>query len=337
MGGGSPVSIQTMTTVKTEYAERALEEINSAVLAGADIVRVAVRDDADAVAIKSVAEGARCPIVADIHFDYRLAIKSVEAGAAKIRINPGNIGGKREIKAVCDCVKAHGVPVRVGSNSGSIEEEFLKKYGRSAEALAHSALRSARIMEECGFGDIVLSAKASDVKTTVEAYRILSGLCDYPLHLGVTEAGGGQLALVKGAVGIGSLLLDGIGDTIRVSLSAPIIEEVEAARSILRSIGLDKNFAEVISCPTCGRCRYDVFKIAENVRSYVKKATKPIKIAVMGCVVNGVGEGKDADVGIAGGKDKCVIFKNGQVLRSVDTAVAEQELLKEVDLWLAKN
>jgi len=337
IGGGNKISVQTMTTVKTEKIQSALDEIRLAYDAGADIVRVAVRDDQDAIALKTVVEKSPCPIVADIHFDWRLAVKSVEAGVAKVRLNPGNIGGKREIKAVSDCLRAHRVPVRVGSNSGSIEEEFLQKYGRSAEALAMSALRAASVLEEFGVEDIVLSAKASDVPTTVRAYEILSKKCDYPLHLGVTEAGGGELAVVKSAAGIGSLLLNGIGDTIRVSLSAPVVDEVRAGKAILRALLLDKNFAEVVSCPTCGRCEYDAVGLAARVRKATENVQKPIKIAVMGCVVNGVGEGKDADVGIAGGKDKCVIFRAGKVVKTVPACDAEKELMREIDLWLEKN
>ena len=262
MGGGSRVSVQTMATVKTEYVSSVVAEINSAVRLGADIVRVAVRDERDALSLPSVIEGVECPIVADIHFDYRLAIKSVEQGVHKVRLNPGNIGGERAIKAVSDCLKAHGTPVRVGSNSGSIEQEFLSKYGRSAEALAESALHSASLLERYGVENIVLSAKASDVATTVKAYKILSERCDYPLHVGVTEAGLGNMGLVKGAIGIGSLLLCGIGDTVRVSLTGGVAQEIEAARAILRAVGADKNYAEVVACPTCGRCDYDAASLA---------------------------------------------------------------------------
>ena len=337
VGGENRITVQTMATVKTERVEECAGEICRAAEAGADLVRVAVKDDADALALKTLADKAPCPIIADIHFDYRLAIKSMENGAAKIRVNPGNIGGKREIKAVSDCLKAHGIPVRVGSNSGSIEKEFLDKYGRSAEALAMSALRAAETFEEFGVRDIVLSAKASDVKTTVRAYEILSELCDYPLHVGVTEAGTKEYGVIKGAMGIGSLLLKGIGDTVRVSLTAPVEEEVRAAIRILRAAGIDKNYAEVVSCPTCGRCDYDVAAIAEKIQKATENARKPLKIAVMGCVVNGVGEGKDADIGIAGGSDKCVIFSRGEILRTVKRECAEEEILKEVNLWLTKN
>ncbi|MBQ9480664.1 MAG: flavodoxin-dependent (E)-4-hydroxy-3-methylbut-2-enyl-diphosphate synthase [Clostridia bacterium] len=337
VGGNNRITVQTMATVKTERVDECAEELNACVDAGADIVRVAVRDEADASALKTLAEKVRAPIVADIHFDYRLALRSAENGAAKIRINPGNIGGKREIKAVSDCLKQYGIPVRAGANSGSIEKEFLDKYGRSAEALAESALRSARCFEEFGVENIVLSAKASDAETTVKAYRILRARCDYPLHLGVTEAGGGRYGIIKGAVGIGSLLMDGIGDTVRVSLTAPPIEEVRAAVEILRAAGKRKDFAEVISCPTCGRCDYDVIGLSEKIRKATENTHKRIKIAVMGCVVNGVGEGREADVGIAGGKDKCVIFRGGEAVRTVPAGEAETELMKEVELWLTKN
>ena len=337
VGGENRITVQTMATVKTERTDECLNEIIRCVGAGADIVRVAVRDEADASALKTLARKAPCPLVADIHFNFRLAIKSVENGAAKIRVNPGNIGGKREIKAVSDCLKAHGIPVRVGSNSGSIEKEFSEKYGRSAEALAESALHKALEFERFGVSDIVLSAKASDVKTTVNAYKILSEKCDYPLHIGVTEAGAGEIGVIKGAVGIGSLLLEGIGDTLRVSLTAPPEEEVRAGINILRACGLGGDHAEVISCPTCGRCDYDVASIARNIQKATENTHKRIKIAVMGCVVNGVGEGIFADVGIAGGKDKCVIFSGGKIKRQVPPERAEEELMKEVELWLTQN
>ncbi|MBP5307802.1 MAG: flavodoxin-dependent (E)-4-hydroxy-3-methylbut-2-enyl-diphosphate synthase [Clostridia bacterium] len=336
VGGKNRITVQTMATVKTERVDECAAELNGCVSAGADIVRVAVRDDSDAEALKTLSQSVTAPIVADIHFDYRLALKSIENGAAKIRINPGNIGGKREIKAVSERLKYYGIPVRVGSNSGSIEKEFLAKYGRSAEALAESALFSATRFEKFGVENIVLSAKASDVPTTVKAYEILSERCDYPLHIGVTEAGAAEYGVIKGAIGVGSLLLKGIGDTVRVSLTAPPAEEVRAALNILRAVGLDKNFAEVISCPTCGRCEYDVFGLSEKIRKATENVRKPIKIAVMGCVVNGIGEGKEADVGIAGGKDKCVIFRGGEPVRTVSIENAEPELMKEVELWLTK-
>ncbi len=334
VGGGSKVSVQTMTTTKSEYVELAVNEIQNCIKAGADIVRVAVRDEADAKAIKSIKDKVNCPIVADIHFSPKLAILSAENGADKLRINPGNIGGKDAIKAVSDCVKAHKIPVRAGSNSGSIEKTFLEKYGRSARALAESALYSASVFEKNGVGDIVISAKASDVKTTVEAYELLSEKCDYPLHLGVTEAGTINSGLIKGAVGIGSLLLRGIGDTVRVSLSAPPVEEVFAAKRILRAAGIDTNYVEVVSCPTCGRCDYDVFSLAEKVEKTTQNAHKRLKVAVMGCVVNGVGEGRDADLGIAGGKEECIIFSHGEILRKVATPDAEKEFLKEIEKCL---
>ena len=337
IGGGNRVTVQTMTTVKTEKTDETAEQINECVDAGADIVRVAVRDEADAKAIKILKEKVSCPIVADIHFSSKLAILSVENGADKVRINPGNIGGKAEIKAVSDCLKAYKIPVRAGSNSGSIEKEFLLKYGRSAEALAESALNAARKFESYGVNDIVISAKASDVATTVKAYEILSERCSYPLHVGVTEAGTLQSGLIKGAAGIGSLLLHGIGDTVRVSLSAPPVKEVYAAKKILRACGIENDYVEVVSCPTCGRCDYNVFEIAEEIEKATQNTHKRLKVAVMGCVVNGIGEGKDADIGIAGGKDECVIFSGGEIKRKVPAALAKQEILKEIELWLRKN
>lgn len=337
IGGGNRITVQTMTTVKTEKTDEAAEQIRACVNAGADIVRVAVRDEADAKGIKKLKEKVNCPIVADIHFSSKLAILSCENGADKIRINPGNIGGKAEIKAVSDCLKAYKIPVRAGSNSGSIEKEYLEKYGRTAKALAESALHAARIFESYGVNDIVISAKASDVATTVKAYEILSESCSYPLHIGVTEAGTMQSGMIKGAIGIGSLLLHGIGDTVRVSLSAPPEEEVYAAKRILRAVGIDKDYVEVVSCPTCGRCDYNVFEIAEEIEKATQNTHKRLKVAVMGCVVNGIGEGKDADLGIAGGKDECVIFSGGEIKRKVPASLAKQEIMKEIELWLRKN
>ena len=334
VGGGSKVKIQSMTTTKTSDVEKTLAQIFALQEAGCEIVRVAVADEADAEAIKAVKEKLRIPLVADIHFSPNLAVKSIENGADKVRINPGNIGGEREIAYVADCVKAHNIPVRVGSNTGSIEKTFLEKYGRSERALVESALYNVGILEKHGVNDIVISVKASDVPLTVRAYSLLASRCDYPLHLGVTEAGTTESGIVKSAVGIGSLLLNGIGDTIRVSLTDDPVKEVYAAKHILRACGLENEFVEVVACPTCGRCEWESMSLANKVTEFVRPYQKKAKIAVMGCVVNGPGEAKDADLGIAGGKGSCLLFKKGEVYKKIAAEDAEEEFFKEIRLLL---
>ncbi len=330
IGGGESVKIQSMTTTKTADVEKTAAQIAALQEAGCEIVRVAIADEADALGLKRVKEKVRLPIVADVHFSPKLAVLAIENGADKVRINPGNIGGEQEIKYVADCVKRHGVPVRVGANTGSIEKEFLAKYGRSEFSLVESALYNVGILEKFGVYDIAISVKASDVPLTVRAYTLLSQKTDYPLHLGVTEAGTYEAGLVKSAVGIGSLLVNGIGDTIRVSLTDDPVKEVYAARQILRACGLDEAFVEVVSCPTCGRCAWESMKLAEKVTQFVKPYRKKAKIAVMGCVVNGPGEAKDADLGIAGGVGRCVIFKKGEPIKTVKAEEAEEEFFKEI-------
>ena len=331
IGGGAPVAVQSMTTFRPSDTENTIKQILALEEAGCDIVRFCVRDEADAKAIKTIREKTHIPLVADIHFDYRLAVASAENGADKIRINPGNIGGEDKIKIVADCLKAHKLPVRVGSNSGSIENEFLLAYGRSEKALAESALKNAALFEKYGVGDIVVSVKASDVRLTVAAYRYIAARCDYPLHLGVTEAGTLKSGVVKNSIGIGALLLQGIGDTVRVSLSAAPVEEVRAAKLILRSVGLEKDYVELVSCPTCGRCEWDLIPFAEKTEKFVSKFKKPLKIAVMGCVVNGPGEAADADLGIAGGKGFCMLFKKGVPYKKVAYEDVEKEFFKEIE------
>ncbi|MBQ7831222.1 MAG: flavodoxin-dependent (E)-4-hydroxy-3-methylbut-2-enyl-diphosphate synthase [Clostridia bacterium] len=330
LGGGSGVKIQSMTTTKTAEVDKTVSQILALERAGCEIVRVAIADEMDAVAVKSVKERINIPLVADIHFSPKLAVMAIENGADKVRINPGNIGGEKEIEFVADCVKAHGIPVRVGSNTGSIEKHFLDRYGRSAEALVESALYNVGILEKFGVNDIVISVKASDVKLTVDAYMLLAKRTNYPLHLGVTEAGTTEAGIVKSSVGIGSLLLQGIGDTIRVSLTDDPVREVYAAQHILRACGLDEEFVEVVSCPTCGRCAWDSMLLAEKVTAFVRPYKKRAKIAVMGCVVNGPGEAKDADLGIAGGVGSCLIFRKGEVYKKIDANKAEEEFLKEI-------
>ena len=330
LGGGEPIRIQSMTTTKTADLEKTVAQIHALEKAGCEIIRVAVADEADALAIKSVKEKISIPLVADIHFSPKLAVLAIENGADKVRINPGNIGGEAEIKYVADCIKAHGIPVRVGSNTGSIEKNFLEKYGRSAEALVESALYNVGILEKFGVSDIVISVKASDVPLTVKAYSLLAQKTNYPLHLGVTEAGTTEAGIVKSAVGIGSLLLQGVGDTIRVSLTDDPVKEVYAAQNILRACGLENEYVEVVSCPTCGRCSWESMELANKVAEFVRSYKKRAKIAVMGCVVNGPGEAKDADLGIAGGNGVCLIFKKGEPFKKVSANCAEEEFFKEI-------
>ncbi len=334
VGGGESVKLQSMCTFKTSRTDEIINQILSLEKAGCDIVRVSVLDDADACAIKKIKDIIHIPIVADIHFSHKLAVSAIENGCDKVRINPGNIGAESAVKAVADCIKAHKVSVRVGSNTGSIDKEFLTMCGRGADALVESALKSVGILEKYGVTDIVISVKASDVHTTVEAYTLLSQRTDYPLHIGVTEAGTEQMAVVKSSVALGALLLKGIGDTMRVSITDDPVKEIYAGKRILRAVGLDKNYADVVACPTCGRCRWNSMRFAEKVTNYLESCSKPLKIAVMGCVVNGPGEAKECDLGIAGAEDYCVIFKNGEIFRRVEAEYAEEEFLKEIDRLL---
>lgn len=331
IGGGNKIAVQSMTNTFTRDVEKTIRQIKALEKAGCDIVRVAVANQADAEAISKIKQDICLPLVADIHFDYKLAVASIENGADKVRINPGNIGSDQGLKKVIDAAKAHGVAIRIGVNGGSLQKESALKYGNTAEALADSAINYVRRFESFGFYDIVLSVKSSDVKKTVDACRLIDKACEYPQHIGVTESGVGEAAKVKSAVGIGALLLDGIGDTIRVSLTDDPINEVLFAREILRATGKDKNYCEVISCPTCGRCRINLISIAAEIKDYVKDINKPLKIAVMGCAVNGPGEAADADLGLAGGDGKAVFFKNGKVFRAVDEAEMTAQFKREID------
>lgn len=336
-GGEERVKIQSMTTEKTSDVERTVAQIARLAEAGCDIVRVAVLDEEDAQAIRAVKDRISLPLVADIHFSPDLAVRSIENGADKVRINPGNIGGEKEIARVAAAIRAHGISVRVGANTGSIEPEFARRYGRSARALVESALYNVGILEKLGVEDIVISVKASSVPLTVEAYRLLSTRTEYPLHVGVTEAGTTESGIVKSSVGIGALLLDGIGDTIRVSLTDDPVQEIYAAKNILRAVGLDEDYVELVACPTCGRCRWDSMKLAEKTAEYVKNRKVKAKIAVMGCVVNGPGEAKDADLGIAGGDGYCMLFRNGKTYRKVSSEEAEQVFFEELNLLLKER
>ena len=337
VGGGAPVRVQSMTTTPTSDVEATLAQFARLYAAGCEFVRVAVRGEADARAIRALKDRSPMPVVADIHFSDRLALLAVESGADKIRINPGNIGGEAAVRRVADCVRAHGIPVRVGANMGSIEREHLQKYGRSARALVESALADVARLEKYGVDDIVISVKASSVPLTVEAYRTLAARTNYPLHLGVTEAGTRESGVVKSSVGIGALLLDGIGDTVRVSLTDDPVEEIVAAKRILRACGLEKDYVEVISCPTCGRCAWNSMQLAQRVERAVFGVRKPLKVAVMGCVVNGPGEAKDCDIGIAGGEGKCVIFRRGEAVQTVDADQAEEVFLAAVRELLSRK
>ncbi len=330
LGGGHPVLVQSMTNTDTRDVEATLKQIRALHEAGCDLVRVSVYDEACAEAVRILAAESPVPLVADIHFDHRLAIRSAENGIAKLRINPGNIGGEAKVRELADCAKAHGIPIRIGVNSGSVEKELLDRYGGpTAECLVESALNHARLLEKAGFEDIVLSMKSSDVRLTVEAYRLAARRCGYPLHVGVTEAGLPGQGTVKSAIGIGALLLDGIGDTIRVSLSGDPLPEAGAAWDILRALDLRIRGVQLIACPTCGRTCIPVAEIGKRVERELRDITVPLKVAVMGCVVNGLGEGREADVGIAGGKSGGGLFVRGQEPRKVTGDLGEI-LIREV-------
>jgi (E)-4-hydroxy-3-methylbut-2-enyl-diphosphate synthase len=331
IGGGERITIQSMTNVKTSDIESAVAQIQNLKNAGCDIARMAITDIKDAQSIKDIKQKVDIPLVADIQFDYRLAIASIENGIDKIRINPGNIGGQDKVQAVIDCAKAHHVPIRVGVNSGSIEKEFLLKYGRSAQALAESALKSVALLESLSFYDIVISVKSSEVKMMIDACRIIDKECQYPQHLGVTEAGLYESAVVKSAIGIGSLLIDNIGDTIRVSITGDPVDEIKAAKLILRYSGKDKNFVEIVSCPTCARCNVDLYRLATQARERLGHINKPVKVAIMGCAVNGPGESKGADFGITGGNGKGLIFAKGELVKTVEENALIDELVKMVE------
>lgn len=332
IGGGNPVSIQSMTNTDTRDINATTEQIKRLADAGCEIVRLAVLDMEAAEAISEIKKRTDIPIVADIHFDYRLAVECIRGGVDKVRINPGNIGGKERVKIVADMAKSAGVPIRIGVNGGSLEKDILEKYGGpTADAMIESAVRHIEILDDCNFSDIVVSLKASDVPRTIEVYRKFSKMTDIPLHLGVTEAGTVRGGLLKSAIGIGSLLNDGIGDTIRVSLTADPVNEVKAAKDILKILGIRKSGISFISCPTCGRCRIKLIDIANEVEKRLENVNKDITVAVMGCVVNGPGEAKEADIGIAGGAGEGIIFKHGEILRKVSEDKIIDELMNEID------
>ena len=332
IGGDIKVSIQSMTNTDTRDVEATLKQIRALMVAGCDIVRCAVPDMEAAEAMKEITKYIPIPVVADIHFDYRLALKSIENGISKLRINPGNIGGKDKIKLLADACIDKGIPIRIGVNSGSLQKDILEKYGRvTPEGLVESALRNVELLEDVNFRDIVISIKSSDVLTMMESYRLLSKETNYPLHLGVTEAGTIWRGTIKSSIGIGGLLSEGIGDTIRVSLTGDPIEEIKAGREILKATGHLKEGIEFVSCPTCGRTQIDLISIANEVEEALKDSKKKIKVAVMGCVVNGPGEAREADIGIAGGNGVGLIFKKGQIIKKVNESELVRALLEEID------
>ena len=316
IGGGNPIPVQSMTNTHTDDVAATLAQLRRLQSAGCEIVRLAVPNRLAARALPEIRRGTDLPLVADIHFDYRLALAAVEAGFDKIRINPGNIGAPERVRMVADACRERGVPIRVGVNSGSVEKGLLEKYGLCAKSLCESALGHVKLLEDCGFEDICISVKASDVAMTVEANRLLSTLCDYPLHIGVTEAGTKERGILKSAAGIGSLLLDGIGDTIRISLTDAPEEEARAGGELLRALGLRQG-VQFVSCPSCGRTEYDLIGTAKEVEARLLDKPWNITVAVMGCVVNGPGEASHADYGIAGGRSEGVIFKHGEPVARV--------------------
>lgn len=332
IGQGEKIAIQSMTNVIASDTEKTIRQINELAEAGCDIVRFAVPDEECAKAVDKIKERTNVPLVADIHFDYRLALMCIERGIDKVRINPGNIGGEDRAKAVLLAAKEKGIPIRVGVNGGSLEKEILSKYGGiTPEGMVESALGHIRLMEKYDFNDIVVSIKSSDVKKTIKAYRLARETFDYPLHLGVTEAGTYTGGLVKSSIGIGSLLADGIGETIRVSLTDNPVKEVEAAKMILSALDLGEKTVKVVSCPTCGRTKIDLIKIANEVTAAVKNIKKDITVAVMGCVVNGPGEAKDADIGIAGGDGCAMLFKKGEIVGKIGEGEVTKTLLAEIE------
>lgn len=332
VGGGAAVSIQSMCSTKTDDVEATVEQIHRLEEAGCEIVRVAVPDMAAAKAVGAMKSRIHIPLVADIHFDYRLALECVAQGVDKIRINPGNIGSEERVKQVADACRAENVPIRIGVNGGSLEKELRQRYGGvTAEALVESAMGHAALLNKFDFDDICISVKCSSVPLTVAAYRLLSERCEYPLHLGVTEAGTPSMGMVKSAMGIGGLLCLGIGDTLRVTLTADPVEEVYAAKKILRAAGLRQDGPNLIACPTCGRTNINLIPMAEEVERRLLGCTKSITVAVMGCAVNGPGEAAAADVGIAGGKGEGLLFRKGQVIRKVPQEQLVDALMAEID------
>ncbi len=332
VGGGAPVSVQSMTNTKTTDTAATVAQIRALKAAGCDIVRLAVPDAAAAQNLRNIINEVDVPLVADIHFDYRLALAAIDQGVAALRLNPGNIGGADKVQAVVRAAKEKNIPIRIGVNAGSLDKKLLAKYGGvTAEALVESALEHIRILEAAGFYDIKISLKAHDVPLTLAAYRLMAEKCDYPLHLGITEAGTEKSGVIKSAVGIGALLAEGIGDTIRVSLTGDPVAEVRVANEILKALGLKEYGPTLVACPTCGRTSIDLPHIAAQVEEKLATITAPIEVAVMGCVVNGPGEARGADVGIAGGNGEGLVFRKGEIIRKVREEDLVAELFKEID------
>jgi len=336
IGGGASVSVQSMTKTDTRNIDSTIKQIRSLENAGCQIVRLAVPDMEAAKALGEIKRNTNIPIVSDIHFDYRLALEAVEQGVDGMRINPGNIGSKEKIKAVVKAVKERSIPIRIGVNSGSLEKDILKAHGSpTPQALAESALRHASILEDLDFRDIKISVKSTDVIKMIQAYRIIAGKTDYPLHLGVTEAGTPEMGTIKSSIGIGSLLSEGIGDTIRVSLTGDPVQEVKVGNNILKSLGLRNMGVELISCPGCGRLEIDLMKLVNDVEERVSNIEfpRPVKVAILGCVVNGPGEASEADIGIAGGRGKGMLYRDGKLVRSFREKDIVDELVKEIETF----
>lgn len=338
IGGDAPISVQSMTNTRTDDAAATLRQIGELAAAGCEIIRCAVPDMAAAEGLKRIVSESPIPVIADIHFDYKLALAAIDAGVDGLRLNPGNIGGNDRVAAVVDAAKKRNIPIRIGVNAGSLPKDLLGKYGHpTAEALVEAAWRHIHILEEMDYRNIKVSLKAHDVPLTVAAYRLLASQCDYPLHVGITEAGTINSGIIKSAVGIGTLLAEGIGDTIRVSLTGDPVREVKVAYDILKSLGLREYGPTLISCPTCGRTKINLEKLALEVERRLEKISEPITVAVMGCVVNGPGEAREADVGIAGGINEGLIFKKGVVLKKVPEACIIDELFAEIDKILLER
>ena len=338
IGGGAPISVQSMTNTKTTDTESTVAQINALQAAGCDIVRLAVPDMDAALNLGNIIKKVNVPLVADIHFDYRLALEAINQGISALRLNPGNIGGEANVKAVVAEAKRHNIPIRIGVNAGSLDKKLLTKYGGvTAEALVESAMEHVRILEAQDFYDMKSSLKAHDVPLTLAAYQLMSETVDYPLHLGITEAGTARTGMIKSAVGIGALLAQGIGDTFRISLTGDPVVEVKVANEILKSLGMREYGPTLISCPTCGRTSIDLAGIADEVDKRLQGITKPISVAVMGCVVNGPGEAKGADVGIAGGNGEGLVFRKGEIIRKVKETELVEELFKEIDNILQED
>ena len=332
IGGGAPISVQSMTNTKTTDTAATVAQIKALEKVGCDIVRLAVPDMAAAENIANIKKQVNVPLVADIHFDYRLALKAIEQGIDALRINPGNIGDEDRVKAVVKAAKTKHIPIRIGVNAGSLDKKLLAKYGKvTAQALVESAMEHVHILEKLDFHDIKISLKAHDVPLTLDAYRLMSETVDYPLHLGITEAGTVNTGIIKSAVGIGALLAEGIGDTFRISLTGDPVNEVKVANEILKALGLKEYGPTLISCPTCGRCNIDLPSIAAQVEKRLENVQKPVKVAVMGCVVNGPGEARDADIGIAGGKGEGLVFRKGEIIGKVPEDKLIDALFAELD------